>query len=85
MSTPPSTTICYGAMFPDVSKLRIDKPNRSKVATIEIESQGIGIQRRQLSFDEQQWKECVGCKRFDDCYKLSIAKLLMQQALIGLS
>jgi len=72
-------------MFPDVSSLRFNNSNQSKVATIEIESCGIGVQRRQLLIDKEQWEECVGCKRFDDCYKLSIARLLMQQSLASLS
>lgn len=72
-------------MFPDVSKLRFNKPNRGRVATIEIESHGIGIQNRGLSIDQQQWEACLQCERFDDCYKLSLAKLMMQQTLATLS
>jgi len=72
-------------MFPDVSELHFNKPNQSKVASIEIDAHGIGIQRRRLSIDRQEWNECLGCERFDDCYKLSIARLLMQQTLAGLS
>jgi len=76
---------CYGLMFPDVSKLQFNKPNPGKVATIEIESRGIGIQHRALLIDQPQWETCLKCDRFEDCYKLGMAKLLMQQTLATLS
>ena len=85
MSEPLCTPNCYGSLFPDVSQLQFNKPNQGKVAKIEIESHGIGIQNRGLSIDRQQWEACLKCDRFDDCYKLSIAKLMMQQTLATLS
>jgi len=85
MSAPLCAPDCYGWMFPDVSQLRYNKPNQGKVAVIEIESHGIGIQNRGLSIDQQQWEVCLKCGRFEDCYKLSIAKLMMQQTLATLS
>jgi hypothetical protein len=75
----------YGSLFPDVSQLQFNKPNQGKVASIQIESHGIGIQNRGLSIDQQQWEACLKCDRFDDCYKLSIAKLMMQQTLATLA
>lgn len=79
------TPDCHGCLFPDVSKLEYNRPNQAKVATINIESHGIGIQKRGLAIDQQRWEECLQCGRFDDCYKLSIAKLMMQQTLASLS
>ena len=76
---------CYGLMFPDVIQLQYNEPNHSKVATIEVQRHGIGIQQRSLSIDQQQWEICLTCGRFEDCYKLSIAKLMMQQTLASLS
>ncbi len=78
-------TDCYGAMFPDVSSLQVNKPNQAKVATILVESIGIGVQSRNLSIDRRQWETCLTCGRFEDCYKLSIAKLMMQQSLATIS
>ena len=72
-------------MFPDVSRLQFNKPNEGKVAMIEIESHGIGTQKRGLSIDRLQWDACLKCEHFEDCYKLSIAKLIMQQTLASLS
>ena len=84
MSEPVCAPDCYGSMFPDVSNLRFTKPNPGKVAAIEIESHGIGIQNRSLSIGPQQWEAYLKCERFED-YKLSIAKLMMQQTLATLS
>ena len=85
MPSPTCEPDCYGALFPDLSNLIYNTPNRAKVATIEIESHGIGIQKRGLSIDRTQWDACLQCEHFEDCYKLSIAKLIMQQTLATLS
>lgn len=72
------TTECYGKMFPDLLKLEINEPNRAAVATVFLESVGIGIQGKKLTIDKAQWVQCVECPDFDHCYKLSLAKALLQ-------
>jgi hypothetical protein len=51
-----------------------------RVATVVLESCGIGVQERVIIVDEKAWEECVKSPNFRTCYYLSMAKLALQEA-----
>lgn len=68
-------------LFPDLLILKVNQSNRGRVASIVIESRGIGVQRSELSVDSETCEECVKAPHFRACYDLSMAKLALQEAL----
>lgn len=76
---------CYGAMFPDVLHLPEDRPASGTVFTVLLQRAG-GMFRshRSVTADMVRWKECESCPMFDSCYKLSMAKLALESAALGL-
>ena len=38
----------------------------------------MAIATRSTGVDLDAWKECLNCEAFDDCYKLSMAKLALE-------
>ena len=69
-------------LFPDLLHLDHNVENRGRVASIFIESVGIGDQDRRLTIDEAAWNECVKHPNFRACYDLSMARLAMEKALL---
>lgn len=69
-------------LFPDLLHLLHNKENRGRVASIFMESIGIGIQGQHLTMDEAIWNECVKHPNFQACYDLSMAKLALQKAMM---
>ena len=72
---------CYGRMFPDLLRLEPNKPNEGKAFAVLIERRGVGVQRRSVTVKSDEWRECVKCESYEDCYDLSVAKLLLQHAI----
>jgi hypothetical protein len=70
-------------LFPDLLRLEHNKENRGRVASIFIESIGIGVQSRRLTMNEAAWSECVKHLNFRACYDLSLAKLALQQSMLA--
>ena len=68
--------------FPDLLRLDHNVENRGRVASIFIESLGIGIQSHRLTIDEKAWSECVKHPNFRACYDLSMARLALQEAIL---
>lgn len=68
--------------FPDLLRLDHNVENRGRVASIFIESLGIGTQSRRLTIDENAWSECVQHPNFRACYDLSMARLALQEAIL---
>jgi hypothetical protein len=71
-----------GDLFPDLTRLEFNAENRGRVASIIVESVGIGVQSKAISIDETAWKECIKHPNFRACYDLSMAKVALQQALL---
>lgn len=69
--------------FPDLLRLVKNAENRGRVASIFIESEGIGVQDQRLTIDQAAWNECVKHPNFRACYDLSMARMAMQQAMLG--
>ncbi len=72
---------CYGAMFPSVLTLPEDRPASGTVFTVVLKRAG-GMWRsnRSVMADLGRWDECLQCDDFEDCYKLSMAKLVLESA-----
>ena len=78
-----SKPACYGGMFPDLSRLNINRPTEGKAFSVFVEKIGCGVQRRELHFKQEEWERCEGCSSFDGCYHLSAAKSLLWQGLLA--
>jgi hypothetical protein len=72
---------CYGSMFPDLSRLEYNKPIEGRVFSVLVKSVGIGVQSRAIRVKTDEWRKCVTCESYHDCYDLSMAKLLLYGAL----
>ena len=70
-------------LFPDLLRLKDNAENRGRVASIFIESIGIGVQERRLTIDETAWNECLKHPNFRACHDLSMARQALQQAMLG--
>jgi len=68
---------CYGALFPDFTRLAKNEPLVSPAFTALLVSQGIGVQGRSLEVKREGWERCIGCAEYRTCYDLSLARLLM--------
>ncbi|OGS38533.1 MAG: hypothetical protein A2506_09835 [Elusimicrobia bacterium RIFOXYD12_FULL_66_9] len=66
-------------MFPDLERLEYNRPARGKAFQVLVESKGIGVSRRAVGVDREQWDRCVVCPGHRDCYELSLARLLLAQ------
>ncbi len=71
---------CYGTMFPGFSKLEFNTPNEGKAFTVLVES-SMGITNRQSAVKMEGWDACTECPEYDRCYDLSMAKLVLHQAI----
>lgn len=67
---------CYGDMFPDLDRLERNCPLQGKAFAVLVQSKGIGVSGRTVTVNADQWRTCVACEHYRDCYDLSMAKLL---------
>lgn len=72
---------CYGAMFPDLTRLEYNQPCRGKAFAVDIAGHGMVAQSRELAVDQASWAACTACPDYRSCYDLCIAKLMLQQAM----
>lgn len=72
---------CYGALFPDFTRLRKNKPLESQAFTALVVSHGIGVQDRKLEVKRGGWERCIACADYRTCYDLGMAKLAMHTML----
>lgn len=72
---------CHGEMFADLMALNPTGKTPGKVISVITERVGgTYIANHEIVTDPVQWDRCRECEEFDDCYKLSLAKLTMQAA-----
>jgi len=58
-----------------------DRPTSGKVFTVVLErAGGMWRSRRSVAADMGRWDRCLECEGFEDCYKLSMAKLALESA-----
>jgi hypothetical protein len=76
---------CFGKMFPDDLHLHNNEESSGKVFGVLLKSSpGIVITRtdRSIKIDIEQWDECRQCPEFDSCYKLCLAKVTLESAIV---
>jgi hypothetical protein len=75
---------CYGTMFPSTLRADADKPMSGKVFAFELRrAGGTFVSDRRIAVKMAEWDDCLACSEFDDCYKLSLAKLTLEAAIAG--
>lgn len=68
---------CYGRLFPET----IHGDSKGKVFSLRyVTPVGMMPRRTQPVVDLNAWDECSKCPDFENCYKLSMAKLAIAQA-----
>jgi hypothetical protein len=72
------TPDCFGHLSPDFSKLDYNHKAAGRAFDVLIESAGASVQRKTVTFKPEAWTKCAASPRFDECYRLSIAKLLLE-------
>lgn len=77
-SSEAETPACLGNLFPDFSQLAYNRKAEGCAFDVLIESRGIGVQRKAITFKPEAWAACAGSPHFDECYRLSMAKLLLE-------
>ena len=76
-------TVCYGNMFPSVIKPTTGKSILGKALSIHLErAGGMAIASHRVDADAAAWDECTQCHAFEDCYKLSMAKLSLETGIL---
>ena len=72
---------CYGGLFPDTLHPTNDRPKKGKVFSYTLHTAG-GLYRagRETGVDLAEWDRCTTCPEFEGCYKLSLAKLVLNDA-----
>ena len=75
---------CFGQMFPDDLHLRDDRDNRGKVFIVRLERVG-GLIRgnRSVAVDIDEWDDCQKCPEFESCYKLCLARVTLESAIVN--
>ena len=73
---------CFGELFPDLSRLNINRTTEGKSFNVFVERIGCGVQRRELHVKRDEWDKCEDCPSFNGCYHLSTAKSLLWQGLL---
>jgi hypothetical protein len=73
---------CYGNLFPDTLHVSNDRPKKGKVFSYTLHTAG-GLYRaaREIGVDTDEWDRCTQCPEFENCYKLSMAKLALNHAI----
>jgi hypothetical protein len=69
-----------GNLFPDFSKLAYNETQAGRAFSVLIESCGAGTQKQTVAFDAAAWEAARREPTFDDDYRLSVARLLVQIA-----
>ncbi|MAB11451.1 hypothetical protein [Hyphomonas sp.] len=72
---------CYGKMFPETLHIDPNKAVRGKAFSCKLESLGLGRSGRNVSVIPEEWEDCLTCRDFDHCYKLSMGQLALASAI----
>ena len=77
---------CFGKMFPDDLHLKHNTPNKGKVFTVCLKTAG-GVMQvssdRSIETNVDEWDDCQQCPEFDSCYKLCLAKVTLESAIVN--
>ena len=73
-------------MFPDDLHLKHNAPNEGKVFTVRLDRAG-GVMPvtsdRCICVDVDQWDDCQQCSEFESCYKLCLARVTLESAIVN--
>ena len=72
---------CYGTMFHETLHFQENTPMRGKVFSFELGRVGLARSDRSMTADIAEWDDCLDCEEFEHCYRLCMAKLLLQTAI----
>jgi hypothetical protein len=72
---------CYGRLFPDLAQLDDSTPAEGKVFAVQQQRSGMYGQQRRIAIDHEAWDACRQCPDFRACYDLSVAHILLAQAI----
>lgn len=73
---------CYGNLFPNTLAVSNDQSKKGKVFSYTLHTAG-GLYRggRETGVDMAEWDRCTPCPEFENCYKLSMAKVVLNNAI----
>ena len=71
---------CYGRLFPSVVEMVHNRPLAGKVFGYEVDYSGQVAQKRDITVNQDAWRECLKCHHMDDCYRMSVGRMLMEFA-----
>lgn len=71
---------CFGGIYPDLSRIEVNKELAGKVFRVRFVSQGMMRQSPQLYADIVEWEECQRCESYRSCFDFSTGKLAIRQA-----
>ena len=74
---------CYGAMFPDFTRLKRKERLEGQAFAALVVSSGTGARGRHLEVKGEAWEKCVACPDYRTCYDLSRATLEMNEVLMN--
>jgi len=73
-------------MFPDDLHLKHNAPNKGKVFTVCLKTAG-GVMplstNRSIETNVEEGDDCQQCQEFDSCYKLCVAKVTVESAIVN--
>ena len=72
---------CYGTMFHDSLHFSVNEKMQGKVFAFELDSAGLALSERSIQTNIAEWDDCLSCAEFDHCYKLCMAKLLLENSI----
>ena len=74
---------CYGTMLPETLTVPHGQPVQGKAFSLLVQRAGsLFVANRAASVDMTQWDDCCACAEFDHCYRLCLAKLLLEIAVV---
>ena len=72
---------CYGSMFPtSFAPIEAGSPRTTALAVVAAAPVGLQATPPRIEVNHARWDECRLCADFDDCYKLSMARLTLATA-----
>jgi len=71
---------CYGKLVPSIEHAGSNVTHKGKAFSFRLNRPAVLVIDHVTEVDSKQWDECTQCPEFDTCYKLSMAKLELEQA-----
>ena len=73
----------YGKMFPSTLSLGANEPIQGKAFSVfGGKPHGTVVTGRRVEVNMEQWDDCLACEEFENCRKLSQARLSLERAVM---